>query len=71
MKFDLFKDPLKKEVGLLVVLTEEELARAFDAMHPVHRKLLNNYFNKESTPSDLVFGISEVMKALEDVSDDS
>ena len=66
MKFELFKEPQTKDICVQIVLTYEEVYLAYQLMHPLHRDLLNDYFKEESPACDYVFGISEIMKVLND-----
>ncbi len=66
MKFEYYKDPMSKDICVQVVLTYGEIFRAYELMHPISRNLLNDYFEDGSPPCDFVFGISEIMKVLND-----
>lgn len=66
VKFDIYKDPTSRDVCMQVVLTYREIELAYSNMHPLHRNLLNSYFEDDSPACDWVFAISEIMKVLED-----
>ena len=66
MKFDFYKDPISRDICVQVVLSYDEIYLSYELMHPLHRSLLNDYFDDESPPCDFVFGISEIMKVLND-----
>jgi hypothetical protein len=66
MKFDYVKNPVSRDICIQVVLTYEDIERAHNKMHYLHRELLDSYFEEGASAADFVFGISEIMKAIED-----
>jgi hypothetical protein len=67
MELNQYKDPSTKETIITVRVSYEEVLRAYTEMHAVHRQILDMYFKEDSPISDILFGISEIAKVLEDL----
>ncbi len=65
MDFEYTKDPISHKWIIRLTFDHGEIYEAFMRLSPFYQEIIKNYLNDDSSVSDKIFGLSELIREIE------